>query len=76
MGNVFGECHGPCTSVVDLEKVYMQGNQNPKSKNIQHNCQKKKYKRTDNGLQNIHIKPGGEIRCSGRVGSSFFTSIC
>jgi hypothetical protein len=25
-------------------------------KNRQHNCQKKKYKRTNNDLQNIHIK--------------------
>jgi len=25
-------------------------------KNRQHNGQKKKYKRTNNGLQNIHIK--------------------
>jgi len=25
-------------------------------KNIQHNDQKKKYKRTNNDLQNIHIK--------------------
>ena len=25
-------------------------------KNKQHNCQKKKYKRTNNDLQNIHIK--------------------
>ena len=29
---------------------------NPKSKNIQHNFQKKKYKKTNNDLQNIHIK--------------------
>jgi hypothetical protein len=27
-----------------------------KSKNRQHNDQKKKYKRTNNDLQNIHIK--------------------
>jgi len=27
-----------------------------KSKNRQHNGQKKKYKRTNNDLQNIHIK--------------------
>ena len=25
-------------------------------RNTQHNCQKKKYKRTNNELQNIHIK--------------------
>ena len=25
-------------------------------KNRQHNCQEKKYKRTNNDLQNIHIK--------------------
>ena len=25
-------------------------------KNRQHNCQKKKYKKTNNDLQNIHIK--------------------
>jgi hypothetical protein len=47
-------------------------------KNRQHNDQKKKYKRTNNDLQNIHIKlkhelhernerPGGELMCSGRV---------
>jgi len=41
-------------------------------KNRQHNGQKKKYKRTNNDLQNIHIKlkTGGELRCSGRVSSS------
>ena len=27
------------------------------SKNRQHNSQKKKYKRTNNDLQNTHIKP-------------------
>ena len=54
-------------------------------KNRQHNGQKKKYKRTNNDLQNIHIKTkdritrtplktGGELRCSGRVGSSCSTS--
>jgi hypothetical protein len=46
-------------------------------KNRQHNGQKKKYKRTNNDLQNIHIKltvtrtplkTEGELRCSGRVG--------
>ena len=54
------------------------------SKNRQHNDQKKKYKRTNNYLQNIHIskdrvtrtplKTGGELGCSGRVGSSCSTS--
>jgi hypothetical protein len=41
-------------------------------KNRQHNGQKKKYKRTNNDLQNIHIKlkTGGELRWSGRVSSS------
>ena len=53
-------------------------------KNRQHNGQKKKYKRTNNDLQNIHIKlkieyhePNknrSELRCSGRVGSSCSTS--
>jgi len=47
-------------------------------KNRQHNGQKKKYKRTNNDLQNIHIKlklkTGGELRCSGRVGSSCSTN--
>jgi hypothetical protein len=41
-------------------------------KNRQHNGQKKKYKRTNNDLQNIHIKlkivtslkTVGELRCS------------
>ena len=36
---------------------YQRGNQNRISKkNRQHNGQKKKYKRTNNDLQNIHIK--------------------
>jgi hypothetical protein len=50
------------------------------NKNRQHNGQKKKYKKTNNEQQNIHIKTkdrvtrtrlktGGELRCSGRVGS-------
>ena len=54
-------------------------------KNRQHNGQRKKYKRTNNDLQNIHIKlkdrvtrtplkAGSELRCSGRVGSSCSTS--
>ena len=52
-------------------------------KNRQHDGQRKKYKKTNNDLQNIHIKPkielhepkaGGELRCSGRVGSSCSTS--
>jgi hypothetical protein len=50
-------------------------------KNRQHNGQKKKDKRANNDPQNItkdrvtrtHLKPGGELRCSGRVGSSFST---
>ena len=54
-------------------------------KNKQHNGQKKKYKRTNNDLQNIThktkdrltrtpLKTGGEIRCSGGMSSSFSTS--
>ena len=45
-------------------------------KNRQHNDQKKKYKRTNNDLQNIHIKLkiGGELRSSERVGSSCSTN--
>ena len=52
-------------------------------RNRQHNGQKKKYKRTNNDLQNKHIKlkipwsplqTGGELRCLGRVGSSCSTS--
>jgi hypothetical protein len=37
---------------------YQRGNQNPyiSKKNRQHNGQKKKYKKTNNDLQNIHIK--------------------
>jgi hypothetical protein len=47
------------------------------SKNRQNNSQKKKYKRTNNDLQNIHIKldrvtrtplkTGGKLGCSGSV---------
>jgi len=51
------------------------------SKNRQHNCQKKKYKRTNKDLQGIThktkdrvtrtpLKTGIELRCSGRVSSS------
>ena len=47
-------------------------------KNRQHNGQKKKYKRTNNDLQDMHIqtkdrvtrtplKTGGQLRCTGRV---------
>ena len=54
-------------------------------KSRQHNGQKKKYKRTNNYLQNIHrktkncvsgtpLKTGGERRCSARVSSSCSTS--
>jgi hypothetical protein len=45
-------------------------------KNRQHNGQKKKYKRTNNDLQNIHIKQKieYELKCSGRVSSSCSTS--
>ena len=36
---------------------------------------KKKYKRINNDLQNIHIlKPGGELMCSGMIDSSCSTS--
>ena len=47
-------------------------------KNRQNSGQKKKYKRTNNDLQNIHIKliplkTGGELRRSGRVSSSCST---
>jgi len=56
-----------------------------KSKNRQDNGQRKKYKMTNNDLQNIHIKlkieytrtplrTGGELGCSGRVSSSCSTS--
>jgi hypothetical protein len=51
-----------------------------KKRNRQHNGQKKKDKRTNNDLQNIHIKSRssnsnpiknrGELRCSGRISSS------
>ena len=45
-------------------------------KDNQHNGLKKKNKRTNNDLQNIHIKlkTGVELRCSGRVRSSCSTS--
>ena len=48
----------------------------PKSKNRQHNGQKKQYKRTNSDLQNIHIKLKieYELKCSGRVSSSWSTS--
>ena len=50
-------------------------------KNIQHNGQTKKDKRTNNDIQNVHkktkdrvtptlLKSGGELRCSGRVSIS------
>jgi 3-polyprenyl-4-hydroxybenzoate decarboxylase len=55
-------------------------------KNRQHNGQKKKYKRTNNDLQNIQIKDrvtrtplnsGDELRCSGRVSSPCsLTNLC
>ena len=51
-------------------------------KNIQHNGQKKNYKRTNNDLQNIHetkdritwtpLKTGGELMSSGSKGSNLF----
>jgi hypothetical protein len=54
-------------------------------KNRQRNDQKKNYKRTNNDLQNIHIKlnsdntnplkTGGELMCSGRVISSCSTNV-
>ena len=57
-----------------------------KSKNRQHNGQEKKDKRSNNDLQNIHIKimieqhephkkTRGELRCSGRVSSSCSTAV-
>jgi hypothetical protein len=72
-------------SIEYLVKRYQRGNQNRISKkNRQHNGQKKKYKRTNNDLLNIHIKlrssntnltkNGGELRCSGRVSSSWSTN--
>ena len=55
-------------------------------KDRQHNGQKKKDKRANNDLQSIThnikdpvsripLKTGGELRCSGRVGSSCSTSL-
>jgi hypothetical protein len=53
-------------------------------RNRRYNVQKKKYKRTNNDLQNIHkklkiekheqLKTWGELRCSRKVGSSCSTS--
>jgi hypothetical protein len=51
-------------------------------RNRRYNGQKKKYKRTNNDLQNIHIKDRetrtlktwGELGCSGKVSSSCSTS--
>ena len=55
-----------------------------KWKNRQHNGQKKKYKKTNNNLQNIQktkdrvtrtpLKTGSELRCFGMVSSSCSTS--
>jgi hypothetical protein len=56
-----------------------------KSKDRQHNGQKKKNQRTNNDLQNItqktkdqatwtSLKTGSELGCSGKVGSSWSTS--
>ena len=65
---------------------YQNGNQNRKSKkDRQHNGQKKKYKRTNNDLQNFthktkdrvtqtSLKTGDEFRCSVRESSSCCTS--
>jgi hypothetical protein len=55
------------------------------SKNRQHNGQKKKDKRRNNDLQDIthktkdqvtqtSLKTGDELRCSGRISSSFSTN--
>ena len=40
------------------KNLYQRGKQEIRKskKNRQHNCQKKKYKRTNNDLQNIHVK--------------------
>ena len=53
-------------------------------KNRQHNGQKKINKRTNNDYKHTYkikdrvtrtpLKTGGELRCSGRIGSSFSTS--
>ena len=71
----------PETLASNTLKIPKGGNQNPISKkNRQHNGQKKKYKKTNNGLQNTTyktknrvtrtlLKTGGELVCSGRVGS-------
>jgi hypothetical protein len=56
---------------------YQRGNQNPYIKGEQ--IDNTMAKRTNNDLQNIHIKrtplkTGGELGCSGRVSSSYFTN--
>ena len=60
---------------------YQRGYQNPYIEDEQKTqWPKEKCKRTNNDLQNMHIKlktrlkTGGQIRCSGRIGSSCFTS--
>ena len=56
-----------------------------RQKDRQHNGKKKKEKKTNNDLQNIThktkdrvtrtpLKTGGELRCSGKVGSSRYTN--
>jgi hypothetical protein len=74
MSNKFyGVVVGPIT---DARRVwrYQKDNENRKSKNRQHNVQEKKYKRTNNDVQNIHnktkdretrapLKTRGEPRC-------------
>ena len=63
---------------------YQKGNQNPYIEEQTTQWPKKKYKRTSNDLQNTHktkdwvtptpLKIVGKLKCSGRVGSSCFTS--
>ena len=49
--------HKQCSYFMKSLKIPKGGNQNRKSKkNRQHNGQEKKFKRTNNDLQNIHIK--------------------
>jgi hypothetical protein len=73
-----------CVHLVYIRKVwrYQRGDKTRTSKeDRQHNGQQKKYKGTNNDLQNTAqktndqatrtpLKPEGELRCSGRVGSS------
>ena len=90
MGNKQTRCYsGICSLELESRRVwrYQRGNQNPYIEEDQTTqWPKKKYKRTNNVRSTKHthktedrvtrtqLKTGGELRCSGRVSSSCFTS--